>query len=640
VTSVALAAGAARRVRPTWVALQSPSDTEVTGRFSAGFRASSHVVERDGVEVAATVTGSSFTDTGVLAGTTYTYQVGAVREGQPTQWSEPRRVTTVAASSLVFEETFTGGGVGEDVTGANSRMNVTFTAGTGTHKFADFFSNARGGYASSLAETESNHYLTSDAFTTMGGGGMVYMRLLFETDSLANTSTLVPFALYLGTTSSVTRLGITSADKFVLQNGPNTVSGSSSTITALPNTKYRVELDLNTATGDCAVRIFAGANVNGTVPDDSYTVAGACALNATADRIRTGHIVGTASMANTTLRFGTVEVSTTAFTAAPESTDSGIPAPTRYASPGDDLKTILESLQPGDVLGLNDGTYTGDILTSPYRGTATNRIVVRAVNEHKVLIDGRFRLYDPDYVTVWGIRFTNPTPPASDGKADRILEILAGDGWIIDNCEIFGGTYAGILVGHSGVYGGSNNYTIRGCWVHDTDNSSLYCNTGPDTVGGLIERNIFDYRAGSNGSSSTKLGWGGSNVASSPYGIGGCEFRYNTCLGSGTIAEASGPNLVSWHHNLMSHPHKSSGTSNFHALRIDNVEGQLNDNVQVDDNAWATSDLFAYDFGDAPTIMAQMDRNVKVVPNFNDTTNGWTGYKPQDATAARYGRWA
>ena len=78
--------------------------------------------------------------------------------------------------------------------------------------------------------------------------------------------------------------------------------------------------------------------------------------------------------------------------------------------------------KPGDTLNLMDGRYTGaaSMITPPQNlsGTATQRIVIRAINDGKVEIDGQslnptFELENNNYFTIEGINVHHPGHPTN-----------------------------------------------------------------------------------------------------------------------------------------------------------------------------------------------------------------------------------
>ena len=309
---------------------------------------------------------------------------------------------------------------------------------------------------------------------------------------------------------------------------------------------------------------------------------------------------------------------------------------TDYLEPSQDLEPALEALSAGDVLCLRDGTYgPEDVRVDAAEGSGLAPITVRPQNRHQALIEGHVEIVDADHWRIEGLRFTNPDEVGSD----RIVVLIGGTGWAFEDNEIFNGTYTGLLVGKSTEQGAAHDYTIRGNYIHDTGSSNLYHNPGPDSTGGLIERNIFA-EAGGNGSN-TKLGWGGDNGCSGweaeTFGIGEVTYRYNTLHGGSehplTIAERGGELRVDVYRNLI------TGSKSAHSVRIDDVEGCLGSNIHVHDNAWTGSDAFAWDAGDQAAVMDKMDDNVRIDPRYT-RTSGWDAFVPRNEAAEGYGHLA
>ena len=145
------------------------------------------------------------------------------------------------------------------------------------------------------------------------------------------------------------------------------------------------------------------------------------------------------------------------------------------------METALQSLQPGDELVLNGGTYT---LSSGFRvtvvGTAAQPIVMRNKEGHAVTIhqtntnQNIFEIDQSQYFVIRGIEFKG---------GSRGIRIMPGSNFItIESCEIHGtagnalsanggGTYEGLHIlknhihhtgGHGeGMYLGCNNNTCR-----------------------------------------------------------------------------------------------------------------------------------------------------------------------------------
>jgi chitodextrinase len=110
----------ASNVTTSGVTLNWPAATDAGG--IAGYR-----VIRNGVELPATVTGTTFTDEGLNASTTYTYAVKAVDQaGLVGPASGAIQVTTAASTPVLFQDTFTG------TDGSSWGTSWTTTVGNGS----------------------------------------------------------------------------------------------------------------------------------------------------------------------------------------------------------------------------------------------------------------------------------------------------------------------------------------------------------------------------------------------------------------------------------------------------------------------------------------------------------------------------
>jgi hypothetical protein len=298
-------------------------------------------------------------------------------------------------------------------------------------------------------------------------------------------------------------------------------------------------------------------------------------------------------------------------------------------SPWATLQSSLSKLKPGDVLCVRGGTYAAPSLTVP-RGTAAARITVQPEGSATPVVVGATSLMDPDHWTIRGLKWTNP------GSTDRIVTILAGSSWIFEGNEVTDGAYAGLLVGKSTAHGNPHDYTVRFNVMHDTAASNFYHNPGRESRGGLIERNLF-YNSGTQ---NLKIGWGGTNVCTgtnySNFGIGEVVVRYNTMHNAKqpfAVAESGGELPIEVYRNLF------TGTTSTYAVRLDNVEGCLKDNVNIYDNLGHGGSKFVEDFGDAPAIKSKMRGNVFPHSPLYDSTT-LNGFRPQSNVARGYGRYA
>ena len=300
------------------------------------------------------------------------------------------------------------------------------------------------------------------------------------------------------------------------------------------------------------------------------------------------------------------------------------------SAPWATLGHALTSLRAGDVLCVHGGDYAAPQVTLP-PGTATAPVTVAPAGDGRVLVRGETSLRDPDHWVIRGLEWTNP------GGAKAIVTITAGTGWTFEGNHLFDGGYAGLLVGKSTTYGNPHHYTIRDNVIHGTTASNVYHNPGRDSRGGLIERNLL-FDAGTN---NLKLGWGGTDVCSGTnyenFGIGEVTVRYNTLHHADqplVVAESGGDLPVLVHRNLV-----SGGTRTF-AVRVDNVEGCLRENVSITDNLAHGGSTFIEDFADAPAIISKAVGNVWPRDPRYDSTSGPNGFRPLDSVAQGYGRYA
>lgn len=309
---------------------------------------------------------------------------------------------------------------------------------------------------------------------------------------------------------------------------------------------------------------------------------------------------------------------------APSGSDDSPGSATR---PWRTLEQSFDRLQPGDELCVRGGTYAAPTLTLP-GGTAERRITVRPEGESTPVVKGRSSLVDPDFWTIRGLKWTNR------GSEDSIVSVLAGTGWIFEGNEVTDGDYAGLLVGKSRTHGSPHDYVVRHNVFHDTGASNMYHNPGRHSRGGLIERNLF-YNSGSQ---NLKLGWGGHDVCGGEhyqnFGIGEVTVRYNTMHGATqplAVAEPGGELPVRIYRNLV------TGSRSGYAIRVDNVEGCLQDNVRISHNL-GDGGRVVEDFGDAPRIMAQLEGNEASGRVFDRDEAG--DFVPSDPAAQHYGRFA
>jgi hypothetical protein len=309
-------------------------------------------------------------------------------------------------------------------------------------------------------------------------------------------------------------------------------------------------------------------------------------------------------------------------------------APGTSAEPWHTIKAALSKVAAGDTLCVRQGTYDEDVSGPVPKGNSESRISVIGLSQddERPVISGGFALVDPDYWTVSGLQFTNPSPVNDD---DRLVSILGGTGWIFENNEVVDGPYAGVLVGASETGGPPRSFTIRGNVVHDTGAANLYLNPSRFSTGGLVERNLFF----ASGTENVKLGWGGDRGCRGSnfedFGVGEVTFRHNTLhdakRGALIIAEPGGVHDVDVYGNLF------TGQPD-HLVRYDSVEGCLGDRVHVHDNAGGLAPKFSEDFADSPGNVSHEEDNVfSIDPDYGSM--GRNGFLPESPRAQAFGRY-
>ena len=316
---------------------------------------------------------------------------------------------------------------------------------------------------------------------------------------------------------------------------------------------------------------------------------------------------------------------------SPKGSDEG---PGSSTQPWRTINASLAKLVAGNTLCVRAGTYDEEVTAQPPRGNPGARITLTGLGspDERPVIHGGFALVDPDYWTISGLRFTNPSPSNDD---QRLVSILGGTGWLFEDNEVVDGPYAGLLVGASENSGPPEDYTIRGNVVHGTGATNLYLNPSRFSTGGLVEQNVFF----DSGTENVKLGWGGDNGCTGSrfrdFGIGEVTFRYNTLhdaeRGALIIAEPGGLHAVDVYRNLF------TGEPD-HLVRYDSVDGCLGNRVSVRDNAGGLAPKFSEDFGDSPVNRAREHGNVfPIDPEYRST--GADGFVPGNPEAESFGRY-
>jgi hypothetical protein len=143
--------------------------------------------------------------------------------------------------------------------------------------------------------------------------------------------------------------------------------------------------------------------------------------------------------------------------------------PGTAARPFRTIQHAADIVNPGDGVLVNDGVYTGgaNVVTISRSGTETNRIVFRAVNRWKAVIDGQNNssatgiAVPGGFVWVEGfdVRGTSRYGIDTDGGHDQVI---AGN-----NVHDIGHLCTGSTGGIVGVDAYASGLVIVGNWIHD-----------------------------------------------------------------------------------------------------------------------------------------------------------------------------
>ncbi len=315
---------------------------------------------------------------------------------------------------------------------------------------------------------------------------------------------------------------------------------------------------------------------------------------------------------------------------APSGSDS---AAGTLASPWRTVGRGLAALYPGDTLIIRGGTYRERIKLTLRSGTSTERVLVKPYPGERPVVQGLLWLKNPSYWTIDGLNVT--WDPAILETTTHMVKLTNGVRWQFRNAELWGArAHAALLVAGT-VQSRPANWSLTGNCIHDTYRSNdtnqdqnVYVNTGLSAGPGLIERNLlFNATNGMN----IKLG------GPDPVGGGAANVtvRYNT------LYNASQNLLVSWsskrnkiYRNILG---RLSGTNSVYG----NIRGyQLtgSDNVASENVGFAANRLL-YNDSTRPGVI-NGGRNVfPLNPQF-DSVSSCRGFRPTNAPAKLYGRWA
>lgn len=312
----------------------------------------------------------------------------------------------------------------------------------------------------------------------------------------------------------------------------------------------------------------------------------------------------------------------------------GAPSCTTTVSPGGNISASIAGLTAGQTLCIHGGTYNQNVTPgSMPKGTATARITIMSYPGQKAMIVGHSAFSAATYVTIRDLDFSWPTSPTGSGGSAAVISITgAANNFIFENNNVHNGNYAGLLVGaNSATAAGPTNSTIRNNYIHDTGAVGLYFNPGQASRAMLIERNLFMTA----GTENVKLGWGG---GACDFGVGEVAFRYNTLYNSIRhfnliIADPAnqGVGKIDVHHNIFN---KAPAA----AVQFDNNAGCLGNRSDVHDNIWSDAPKLFNIRGTSAQYTAA--NNNQISPQFNDVSDPVNGFRPGNAAAQPYGKYA
>jgi hypothetical protein len=201
------------------------------------------------------------------------------------------------------------------------------------------------------------------------------------------------------------------------------------------------------------------------------------------------------------------------------------------AKPGSDLRTLLRSLQPGDTLELEPGTYTNLAPGQPnpsllrpialHAGTAAQPITVTAADPaDKPLLQGAVWLDEPTYWRVNDLRIQGTV------KGQSSLTIASGNHWSLSGDEVFGagatGALANVAVARvNPAFPVPTNWSITQSCVHDggVDPArpgimhEIYVTVGGALHGSITHNRLFDTPNGGAIKIGEAVGPSGSNIS-------------------------------------------------------------------------------------------------------------------------------
>lgn len=307
------------------------------------------------------------------------------------------------------------------------------------------------------------------------------------------------------------------------------------------------------------------------------------------------------------------------------------PSPNSFSTPWKTIEQAIRRARPGDRIMIRGGTYQEVAGWGATPGTEESPITLENYKNERVIIQGQLQLVGADYWTVDGI---NVTYSAARGRTESLVKFDGGVGWRLLNSEIWGTRGVSNLM-ITGQDGEPRDYRISGNCIHDNlatgdafmNDHNIYLQPGYDTGPGTIDRNIlFNAPNGAN----IKAAGGNPRVT----GAADVSIRHNTIsrAGAGVIVGYASHD-VAIQGNLFG-PQIGGGGLYTAAVIGNTATGTGN---HATGNAvfgypqavWSTADS---------TRPIREFQTKRVNTQFDEIS--CAGFRPTDAQAAQYGRYA
>jgi hypothetical protein len=286
------------------------------------------------------------------------------------------------------------------------------------------------------------------------------------------------------------------------------------------------------------------------------------------------------------------------------------------------LGKALGSLQPGDLLTVDGGTYRERLTDlSVTSGTRHHPIQVVAASGSKPVLKGLLWLKDADH---WSVRGLNVTWSSDNADDQHMVKFDGGNDWTFSDAEVWGArSFAAILV-----TGNPKDWRLSRLFVHSTHKTHdtnqdhlIYVSSGDR--GGVIERCIL---ADSPNGRAIKIG----PPNSSSRDVGNVVVRYNTMfanLGPSNVQLSGGATDNRIYRNIL--VRSGNGQPNVTVFDLSGDHNQVYDNL-----GYSSTGVVAKNVDGVTDKGGNIERD----PRFADVAGG--DFHPEDHDARAYGRYA